>query len=64
MNGYFEENNGNKYFRLVSANKSNEEIKKYEELCIKIRDLIRSITENSDNYDKKYIKIKFNSDNK
>ena len=28
----------------------------------KIRDLIRSITKKSDNYDEKYIKIKFNSD--
>ena len=32
------------------------------ELWIKIRDLIRSITKNSDNYDEKYMKIKFNSD--
>ena len=28
----------------------------------KIRDLIRSITKNSDDYDAKYMKIKFNSD--
>ena len=26
-----------------------------------IRDLIRSITKNSDDYDEKYMKIKFNS---
>ena len=36
--------------------------KKYEELLKKIRDLIRSITNNSDNYDEKYMKIKLNSD--
>ena len=36
--------------------------KKYEELWIKIRDLIRSITESSDDYDGKNMKIKFNSD--
>ena len=36
--------------------------KKYEELCGKIRDLIKSITKNSDDYDEKYRKIKFNSD--
>ena len=35
---------------------------KYEDLWIKIRDLIRSITKNSDDYDEKYMKIKFNSD--
>ena len=44
------------------ANESKEKIKKYEELWIKIRDLIRSITKNSENYDEKYMKIKFNSD--
>ena len=30
----------------------------------KFRHLIRSITKNSDDYDEKYMKIKFNSDNK
>ena len=44
------------------ANESKEKIKKYEELWIKIRDLIRSITKNSENYDEKYMKIKFISD--
>ena len=40
--------------------------KKYEELWIKIRDLIRSITKYSDDYDhdEKYIKIKLDSENK
>ena len=37
-------------------------IKKYEELGIKIRDLISSITKNSDDYDDKLVKIKFNFD--
>ena len=31
------------------------------ELWIKVRDLIRSITKNSDDYDENYMKIKFNS---
>ena len=44
--------------------KTKKERKKYEEMWIKIRDLIRSITKNLDNYDKKYMKIKFNFDNK
>ena len=35
---------------------------KYEELSTKIRDLIRSITKNSDEYQENYIQIKFNSD--
>ena len=57
VNGYFEEINGNKYLTLVSTNESKEKIKKYEELWSKIRDLIRSITKNSDDYDEKYMKI-------
>ena len=35
---------------------------KNEGLWSKIRDIIRSITKNSDDYDEKYIKIKLNSD--
>ena len=34
----------------------------YEKLWSKIRDLIRSITTNSNGYDQKYMNIKFNSD--
>ena len=36
--------------------------KKYGKRWIKIRDLIRSITKNSDEYDLKYMKIKLHSD--
>ena len=61
VNGYFEEINGNKYLTLVPTNESKEKIKKYEELWSKIRDLIRSITKSSGDYDEKYMKIKFNS---
>ena len=40
-----------------------EEIdKNYEELWIKIRDIIRSITKGLDYYDEKYVKIKLHSD--
>ena len=42
--------------------KAKNKKQKNEERWIKIRDLTRSITKNSDDYDKKYIKIKFNSD--
>ena len=38
--------------------------KKYEELWTKIRDLIRSVTKNLDDYDEKYIKIELNSNDK
>ena len=61
MNGYFEENNENKYLTLVPPNENKEKIQKYEELWIKTRHLVSSVTKKSDDYDKKYIKIKFNS---
>ena len=59
VNGYFEEINGNKELVLVSTDESKEIIQKYEEMWSKIRDLIRSITKNSDTYDEKYMKTNF-----
>ena len=47
---------------LVPINESKEKIKKYEELSRKSKDLINSITKNSDDYDEEYLKIKFKSD--
>ena len=47
---------------LVTANENKEKIKRYEEQWSKIMDLITSITKKSDDYDEKYMKIKFNSD--
>ena len=53
MNGYFDVFNGKKYLTLVPTNESKEKTKKYEKFWIKTRDLIRSITKNSNNYDEK-----------
>ena len=63
LNKYLDEINKNKYLTLVPTNESKKIIKKYEELWSKIRYLVRSITKNSDDYDEKYMKIKFDSDN-
>ena len=60
VNGYFEEINGNKYLTLAPTNESKEKIKKYKELRNKIRDVVRSLTKNSD-YDEKFMKIKITS---
>ena len=49
-------------FDVVPNNESKQIIKEYEELWSKIRDLIRSVTKKSDDYDKKYMKINFDSD--
>ena len=46
----------------VSPDESKEIIEKYEELRSKTKDLIGSVTKNSDDYDEKYMKIKSNSD--
>ena len=55
INWYTEEISENKYLTLVSTDKS-------KELWTKIRDLIRSKTNNSGNFDDKYVKINFNSE--
>ena len=47
---------------LVPINESKEKFKKDEEFWSKIRDLIRSITKNLDDYDERYLRIKFTSD--
>ena len=62
MNGYIEESNGNQYLTLVSTDKNKDTLKKYTEPWDKIKDLIRSITNTLSGCDKKYMKIKFNSD--
>ena len=59
-----------KYLTLVPTNESNNNNNnnnnnkkvKYKELCSKMRDLIRSITKNSDDYDENYMKTKLNLD--
>ena len=62
VNGYFEKVNENKYLTLVPTKEIKEIIKKYEELWRKIRELTRSITKISDNYDENYMKTKLDSD--
>ena len=47
---------------LVPTNKSKQKTKQCQEVWIKTRDLIRRTTKSSDDYDAKYMKIKFNSD--
>ena len=47
---------------LFHTDESKDRLKKYEELRNKIKDLTRSTNNNSGNYDKKYMRTKFNSD--
>ena len=62
VNGYLEQTNKNKYLTLVPTNESKEIIEKIEELWSKIRDLIRPVIKNSDDYDEKCRKNKLDSD--
>ena len=62
INVYIEENNnGDKYLTLGPTDESKEILRKYDKMWSKIKDLIRLITTNSDDYDLKYMKIKFDS---
>ena len=61
VNEYLEEINKSKYLTVIPTNESKGKMKRYGEMWSKIRDLIRSITK-SDDYEEKYMKIKFNSD--
>ena len=47
--------------KLVPIKEGKEIMKKYEEMSSKIKDIIRSITNNSDNYDDQSMNNKFNS---
>ena len=57
-----EDSNENKYLTVVLTYENKDKLKRYEERWGKIRDLIRSKADNLDDYDKKYMEIKFNSD--
>ena len=63
-NGYFEEINGNKYQTQVPTNENKEKIKKYEKLWLKTRNFVRSITRNLNDSNEKYMKTKFDPDEK
>ena len=60
--GIFEEVIRNNYLPLVPTDENKERIRKYEELWTKIRNAIRLKTDNSDDYEEKYTKIRFNWD--
>ena len=47
---------------LAQTDESKDTLKNYEELWKKFEDLVRSINNDYDDYDEKYMKIRFNSD--
>ena len=58
----FEESNRNKHMTLVPTDESKDILKRYDQLCSETRDVIRLITNNSSNYDEKYMKVKLDDD--
>ena len=60
--GYIEEKGVNKYFIFDSTNENKELLKKYNDVFNGIRNKIKKISGNECDYEKDYIKIKFNSD--
>ena len=61
-NGYIEEKDINKYLVFDSTNENKELLKKYRDVFNGIRDKIGEINNINSDYEKEYMKIKFNSD--
>ena len=63
VDGYIEKNNGNKYLTFASTDKNKKVLEKYTKLWDKIKCHIQTINAGkSGEYQKNYMKIKFNSD--
>ena len=63
IDSFIEEKRVNKYLNIDSADRNSEVLKKYAEVWSEIKDQIEKINNSkSGEYDKDYMKIKFNSD--
>ena len=62
VNGYIEEKDMDKYLVFDSTDENKELLKKYDDVFNGIRDKIKEINSNECDYEKDYMKIKFNSD--
>ena len=62
VNGYIEEKGVNKYLVFDSTDENKELLKKYNDVFNGIRDKIKEINSDECDYEKDYMKIKFNSD--
>ena len=61
--GYIEEKGVNKYLVFDSTDENKEWLKKYNDVWNGIRGKIKEVCSDECDYEKDYIKIKFNSDN-
>ena len=62
VNGYIEEKEVNKYLVFYSTDENKELLKKYSDVFNGIRDEIKKISNLQIDYEKDYMKIKFDSD--
>ena len=62
VNGYIKEKDSNKYLVFDSTDGKKELLKKYNDVFNGIKDKIKEINNNDGDYEKEYMKIKFNSD--
>ena len=60
-NGYTEEKGVNKYLIFDSADENKELLKKYNDVWKVIKNKIEEVSSGECNYEKDYLKIKFNS---
>ena len=61
--GFIEEKNGHKYLNIASKDKNSEMLRKYSEVWNGMKDYIEKINDGElGEYDKDYMKVKFNSD--
>ena len=60
-NGYIEEKSENKYLIFDSVDDNKELLKKYNYVWNGIRDKIKDVSSDEYDYEKNYMKIKFNS---
>ena len=61
-NGYIEEKGVNKYLIFDSTDENKELLKKYNDVFNGIRDKIKEVSSDECDYEKDYMKIRFNSD--
>ena len=61
-NGYIEQKGVNKYLIFDSSDENKELLKKYNDVWNRIRDKIKEISSDECDYEKDYMKIKFDSD--
>ena len=60
--GYIEEKNGNKYLIFDSVDENKELLKRYSDVWNGIKNKITEVDDSECDYEKDYMKIKFNSD--